>query len=70
VWVLFVGLGGACLWLRAPEAYLVAALAWLGAVVARVAVMGVEHDTSKENAAGIVVGGVVGALFLVGVFYS
>ncbi len=64
---LFVGLGAACLWLRSPEAYLVAALAWLGAAFARVVAVGVEREASKENVAGVVVEAGIGGLLLVGV---
>jgi len=63
---LFLGLGGACLWLRSPEAYLVVALAWLSAAAARLVAIAIERNVSKENAVGVVVEAGIGGLLMAG----
>ena len=63
---LFVGLGGACLWLRSPEAYLVVALAWLSAAAARLVAVAIERTVSKENVVGVAVEAVIGGLLMTG----
>ena len=65
---LFVGLGAACFWLQSQEAFLVAAIAWLAAAVARLLSMLAERDVSGKYWLGLLVEGGIGALFLASVF--
>jgi hypothetical protein len=62
----FIGLGAACLALRAPEAFAVAAAAWLFASLARLASLAVERDASGRNLGGVAVEGGIGLALLSG----
>lgn len=59
---LFAGLGLACLVLQAPAAYAVAACAWLGAALARLASMAVDRNPSWLNAGGLALELLIGVL--------
>ena len=63
---LFAGLGLACLVLQAPAAYAVAACAWLGAALARLASMALDRNPSWLNAGGVALELVIGALMWAG----
>ncbi len=63
---LFIGLGLGCLWLQAPQAFLVAALAWLGAACARLLSVVPDRSLSAKNVGGIVLEAGIGALLFVG----
>jgi len=63
---LFAGLGLACLVLQVPAAYAVAACAWLGAALARLASMALDRNPSWLNAGGLALELVIGALMWAG----
>ncbi|MEI6028888.1 MAG: DUF4345 family protein [Betaproteobacteria bacterium] len=63
---LFAGLGLACLVLQAPAAYAVAACAWLGAALARLASMALDRNPSWLNAGGLALEFVIGVLMWTG----
>jgi Domain of unknown function (DUF4345) len=62
----FIGLGLGCLWLQAPQAFLVAALAWIGAACARLLSVVLDRSLSVKNMGGIVLEAGIGALLLIG----
>ena len=57
---LFIGLGGACLYLQHPIAYFVGGAAWLGAAVGRLISVGVDASYSSKNIGGIFLEIVIG----------
>jgi hypothetical protein len=63
---LFTGLGLACLVLQAPVAYAVAACAWLGAALARLASMALDRNPSWLNAGGVALELLIGLLLWTG----
>jgi len=64
---IFLGLGGACLLVQAPDAYLVAASAWTSAGLARTASVLYGRSIFRENLAGILAETGIGLLFAAGV---
>lgn len=63
---LFIGLGLACLIWPSAVAFGVAALAWLGAGLARLMSIAVDRNPSRMNAAGVVVELLIGGLLWAG----
>ena len=63
---IFLGLGAACLVLRAPEAFAVAGAAWALAALARLGGMAVERDASAKNLSGLAIEEVIGLALLSG----
>jgi hypothetical protein len=63
---LFVGLGGACVWLQSPDAYVVVGLGWGAAAVARVVAIIVQDAFLATNVGGILLEGGIGLLLVAG----
>jgi hypothetical protein len=63
---LFFAMGLACLVLQHPAAFAVAAAAWLGAALARLASMAVARHASALDLGGVVLEGTIGALLACG----
>ncbi|MFM7322463.1 MAG: DUF4345 family protein [Armatimonadota bacterium] len=63
---LFLAMGTACLVLRHPAAFAVAAAAWIGAALARCISLVIDRDRSRENLGGVCLEGAMGWLLATG----
>jgi len=60
----FLGLGAVCLATRAPEAFLAAGVAWLGAAAGRLVSVAVDASRSPKNLGGVAFEAAIGLALL------